>query len=188
MHRPVAEPSSSESLELELQQARARVQRLAAAIAAEEGALVRTALAEAEESAAAERAPTHNALRGPRPTEQRLRAQVTQAEQLLRQEHEKLKALLADSNVRLALAVEHGVDNYYTDVRTVRRRDNPAHGPAQATAQAGTALRRLNAERSRLADAVRSLDEEGEALAAERRAVDKVKRDLVDALRRRDGR
>lgn len=186
--RTVAEPASIESLEEELQHARARLQRLSAAIAAEEGALVQTALAEAEELAATERSHTRGVAQGTRPTEQRLRVRITQTEQLLRQEHEKLKHLLADGNVRLALAVEHGVETYYSDVRTMRRRGNPAHGPAQAVAQAGSTLRKLNAERSRLAEAVRSLGEEGEALAAESRRSEQSKRDLADALRKRDTR
>ena len=186
----MAEPRSVEEYEGALQNAKARVRKLAAAVEAEEGTLVRTALEEAEETAAAAQGlkPVTRpaALQGPRPTEQRLRSQVAQAEVMLRKEHDKFKALLADGNVRLALAVEQGVDSYYEDVRTVRRRGNPVHGPTQAVAQASSALRKLNGERGRLADAVRALNEESEALDAEARVVAQSKQTLIDALRRRD--
>ena len=56
----------------------------------------------------------------------------------------------------------------------------------QAIAQAGTALRTLQGERSRLAEAVRALSEEGDALDAEARAATKSKKSLVEALVRRD--
>ena len=170
--------------------ARARVRSLAAAVAAEEGSLVQTTLAAAEETAAAERQQQGSdkqaaVLRGARPTEQRLRARVAQTEQLLRKEHDVFKALLNDDSIQLALAVEANVDNYFTDVRTLRRRGNPAHG-AQAAAQAGTAVRKLEAEKSRLAEAVRSLGEEREALASQARVIERSKQTLVDALHRRD--
>ena len=185
VERPEPEPTPIEELEQQLSVARARVRQLAAAVEAEEGTLVHASLAEAEEKAAAE----HGAGRpaGPRPTEERLRARVAQAEKLLRKEHVKFQGLLADDNVRLALAVEQGVSSYYDDVQTVRRRGNPAHGPVPHTlAQAGTALKKLQAERARLADVVRSLSEEQEALAAEARVAAQSKDTIVDALRRRD--
>ena len=174
------EPKSSEELEGLLHNARARVRRLAAAVEPEEGTLVHTALTEAEEHAAAEQGPARpGGAKGPRPTEQRLKAQITHAEDLLKKEHAKFKTLLDDGNVRLALAVEQGVDDYYTDVRTVRRGKQP-------TTSASTTLRRLHEERSRLSEACRSLAEERDALAAETLIVQKSKQEIVDALRRRD--
>lgn len=183
--RPLAEPQSREELDQLLTVAKARVRQLAAAVEAEEGALVNASLAVAEEDAAAELGAGRQV--GPRPTEQRLRARVTQAEQLLKKEHEKFKELLDDGNVRLALAVEQQVDDYFTDVRTIRRRGNSVHGPVpQLLEQASASLRKLQAERARITEAVRSLSEEQEALAREARIAEQSKATLVDALRRRD--
>lgn len=169
-----------EQIEAELKASRSRVQRLAAQIEAEEGALVRSTLTEAEITAAARRRVPTTAM------EQQLMARVAQAEQLLRAEHDKLRAALEDPNVQLALAVEQGVDNYYSDVHTLRRRNNPAHGLNPASANAGAKLRKLTKERERLGDAVRSLTAETEMLAAETRIVVGSKADLAAALKRRD--
>lgn len=186
---PVAEPKSVEQLEGELHQARGRLRKLKAAVEAEEGTLVRSALAEAEESAAADqRRPLQGAplQRGARPTEQRLRARIVQAEQLLKKEHAQLKTLLQDGNVRLALAIDQGVEGYFSDVHTKRQMGNPVHGPVQEISQAGTMTRRLVGERARLADAVRSLGEECEALAGEAHRSAESKHALVESLHRRD--
>ena len=169
----------AEQIEADLKASRARLQRLAAQVEAEEGALVRTTLAEAEVTAAARRRPVTT-------MEQQLMARVTQAEQLLSAEHDKLKSALADPNVQLALAVEDGVDKYYADVHTLRQQTNPAHGLNPASMNAGATLRKLNKERQRLNDAVRSLIAETEMLAAENRVVVGSKADLVAALKRRD--
>ena len=183
--RSSAAGSTVEELEHLLTVARARVRQLGAAVDAEEGSLVHASLSEAEETAVAARRPGHEA--GARPTGQRLSAQVAQSEENLRKEHEKFRALFNDGDVRLALAVEQGVDSYHADVRTLRRLGNPAHGGVpHARAQASTNLRNLDAERQRLAEAVRSLTEEQKALADEARVAAQSKQTLVDALRRRD--
>lgn len=172
-----------------LTSARSRVRSLAAAVAAEEGSLVQATMAEAEETAATEpqshQTTGKQALRGPRPTEQRLRTRIAQTEQLLRKEHDEFKKLLGDDSVQLALAVEQQVNDYYGDVRTLRMRGNPSR-PQLKGAQAGSAIHKLNSERSRLAEAVRSLGEEREGLANQARMAERSKQTLVDALRRRD--
>ena len=187
MSKTGAEQEEVEALEGKLFTANQRLKQLQAAISAEEGTLVRAAMAEAEENAAAERRGKPSALAGPRPTEERLRARVAQAQELLKQEHAKFKTLMDNGSVQLALAVEQGVGDYYSDVRTVRRSGNPVHSdnPA-AIAAAGSQLKKLNAERTRLAEAVRKLNEESDALTAESRAVAKSKEQLLNALKRKD--
>ena len=112
---------------------------------------------------------------------------VTQAEQLLKAEHERLRSALEDPNVKLALAVEQGVDDYYSDVHTLRKANNIAHGLNPASASAGANLRKLTKERDRVSDAVRSLTAETEMLEAEARIIVESKRELAAALKRRDG-
>ena len=181
----VGSMADSIALEEDLRLATLRVHRLAAAVEAEEAALVRTTLAAAEVSAA-------NHTYGKRPassggtTETQLQSRVTQAEQLLKDEHAKLREQLADPNVQLALAVEQGVDSYYADVHGLRRRTNPAHGLSSNAQTPAAALNKLKKERDRLADAVRSLAAETEAFSQEARVVRESKAGLVDALRRRD--
>ena len=112
------------ALEEELRLATLRVHKLGAAVEAEEAALVRTTLTEAEVVANSKGSRRTRAA----PTEGQLIARLSQAEQLLRLEHAKLRESLADPNVQLALAVTQGVDGYYGDVHALRQRTNPAHG------------------------------------------------------------
>ena len=120
------------------------------------------------------------------PTEGQLVARVSQAEELLRQEHSKLRDSLAEPNIQLALAVSQGVDGYYGDVRALRQRSNPAHGLSAGAATPAAALTNLKTERDRLQGAVRSLAIETESMAREARVVAESKAQLVVALRRRE--
>ena len=179
----MASSNDAIALEDELRQTTARVHKLAAAVEAEEAALVRTTLAEAEMVAASQFRPGSSRSSM---TEGQLMAKVSQAEQLLRAEHAKLKESLADPNVQLALAVEQGVDDYYGDVHMLRRRTNPAHGLSSNAATPAASLNKIKQERERLQDAVRSLAIETEALVREARVVGGSKAELVEVLRRRD--
>ena len=162
----------------------ARVRRLAAAIEAEEGALVQGALVEAEVVAAAR----SSNVPGSRPHEQRLQARVGQTRQLLRAERSKLQEDLAHGNTQLALAIEHGVDEYYSDVRGLRRERREVQGAAAGAAQPGSELYRLREEERRLGDAVRSLSAEIEALATEEAAAVASRSELLEAIRTREQR
>ena len=168
------------AIEEEARLASSRVHRLAAVVEAEEAALVRTTLAEAELAADAHgRLPAQQSST----TEGQLTARVMQAQQLLADEHAKLRETLADPNVQLALAVNQGVDGYYGDVHALRHKSNPASvNKAAPTA----ALSKLKKERERLADAVRTLAIETEGLAREARNANESKAALAEALRRRD--
>ena len=96
------ETLDAEALAEELRLARARVGRLAAAVEAEEAALIRTSLRDEQAAAAAQAAPS--AIRSQSQAEKqlraRLRARVDQAEELLKAEHAKLQSQLQDPCAR----------------------------------------------------------------------------------------
>ena len=172
------------ALEEELRLATLRVHKLGAAVEAEEAALIRTTLTEAEVVASCQ-APRRATAKG-MPTEGQLIARVSQAEELLRHELSELRESLADPNVMLALAVTQGVDGYYGDVHALRQRSNPAHGLSAGAATPAASLNNLKKERDRLQGAVRSLAIETESMAREARIVAESKAQLVAALRRRE--
>ena len=100
-----------EAIVVALKLSTARVRRLAAAVEAEEAALVQAALMEAEVMAAARG--SSSTASAARHTEQQLEARVRRTSQLLQEETQKLQASLqSHDNQKLALAVEQGVDDY----------------------------------------------------------------------------
>lgn len=181
--------ADAEALQAALKLSTARVRRLAAAVEAEEGALVQAALAEAEVAAVVNSSGA--GARAAKNAEQRLHTRVGQSKQLLQTERKKLQdALRSDGdNARrqqLALAVEQGVDEYYSDVRAMRRERREVAGAASGAAQPGSMLRRLREEERRLDDAVRSLRAEIDALEVDEEAAVDQRRALVKALRKRE--
>jgi hypothetical protein len=171
-----------EAIVVALKLSTARVRRLAAAVEAEEGALVQAALMEAEVMAAARG--SSSTASAARHTEQQLEARVRRTSQLLQEETQKLQSSLqSHDNQKLALAVEQGVDDYYDDLRTMRRERRAVAGVG---GDPGTMVRRLREEERRLDDAVRSLRAEIDALEADEMAAVEQRRALVKALHRRE--
>ena len=85
-----------------------------------------------------------------RHTEQQLEARVRRTSQLLQEETQKLQSSLqSHDNQKLALAVEQGVDDYYDDLRTMRRERRAVAGVG---GDPGTMVRRLREEERRLDD------------------------------------
>ena len=169
-----------EAIVVALKLSTARVRRLAAAVEAEEGALVQAALMEAEVMAAARG--SSSTASAARHTEQQLEARVRRTSQLLQEETQKLQSSLqSHDNQKLALAVEQGVDDYYDDLRTMRRERRAVAGVG---GDPGTMVRRLREEERRLDDAVRSLRAEIDALEADEMAAVEQRRALVKALHR----
>jgi hypothetical protein len=171
-----------EAIVVALKLSTARVRRLAAAVEAEEAALVQAALMEAEVMAAARG--SSSTASAARHTEQQLEARVRRTSQLLQEETQKLQASLqSHDSQKLALAVEQGVDDYYDDLRTMRRERRAVAGVG---GDPGTMVRRLREEERRLDDAVRSLRAEIDALEADEMAAVEQRRALVKALHRRE--
>ena len=181
------EAADVEALSQSLRLARARVRRLEAAVEAEEAALVQVSLTEAEVDAAAGPA----AALAARQAEAKLQSRVGQTRQLLDKEKAQLRAALSEQapgggGRQLALAVGQGVDDYFADVRQVRTERRAVQGAAANLAQPGSHLHRLREEERRLDDAVRSLRAEIDAMAVDEEAAAGSRRELAEALRRRE--
>ena len=178
------EAADAEALAASLKLASARVRRLEAAVEAEESALVQLSLTEAELAVAA--AGSSDRQRTTRQVEQKLQGRVGHARQLLAAEKARLRTSLGHGNTQLALAVEQGVDTYFTDMHAMRAERRAAQNTAARVAQPGSMLRRLHEEERRLGDAVRSLRAEIDELSADEHAAAASRRELTEVLRRRE--
>lgn len=172
-----------EALEGELRASSVRVRRLVAAVEAEEASLVASALQEtawgpptsADERRAARQAESAQL--------RRLAAKFATARQRLQDERKGLRESLEDERTKLALALSHGVDDYYENSRTLRRERRAVEGAAAG----GAGLRALQEQKAKLGGALRSLSAELEALEKDERKAVEARRELKSALFRREG-
>ena len=161
----------------------ARVRRLIVAVEAEEGALVHAAVAEV----AAVTRSAGGGSRASKHTEQQLNTRLRRSRQLLQEERRMLQDALHSSDDRarrrqLAVAVENGTSQYFSDVRAVRQQHVEVTGATAGAAQPGSTLRRLREEERRLDEAVGSLQAEIHSVEVDEVAALQQRHILTNAL------
>ena len=169
-----------EQLAEELASSRCRARRIAAAIEAAEASLVSCAMRDEPPTPVELRRAEALVLR-------KLHAKVGVVRERVDAERAKLRDALNDERTKLALAVSHGVDSYYTESNALHRERREAHGAAGAAAKPGSALRKLQDDDARLGTALRKLGADLDGMQAEEARVREARRDLKSALYRREG-
>ncbi|KAL1525598.1 hypothetical protein AB1Y20_020452 [Prymnesium parvum] len=176
-------------VEHELQQAKLRVRHLQSAISIEEGKLVHAAI-EAMHTMTPKL--TTEELRSARGAEavalKKLGSQIKQARERLEESRHKLREMLSDERTVLALAVEQGVKEYYSDSHKVRNAIRENQLELEGATLPGSAVSRLREEEKRLKLAVEQVSQGVKAVKQRRdRSCDRQQL-LCNALRTEEGR
>ena len=184
MAPPITSSSTdAEGLHGAIKAALRTLKKLAASIDEEERLLVQAGITEADIAASVQKVNVQAVVHAERQLEQRVR----RSKHLLEGERKKLRESVgSDSNSRLALAVEQGVNEYYGDVHSTRQEQWECIGARDGAARPGSLLRQLREDERRLDDAVRTLRADINALERDAEAASDQRSSLIDALHQRE--